>query len=245
MNFEARFYCEKDIRDYTPATAKVAGQVVVLDDGKAGICIDAIAANAKGAVQVSGIVEMNNAAINGAAGSPIGWDEDASPVSGTASSGAATTKLSAVDFLLGSLASALASTDTSCFVNLNDFNPAKPIFEGKVFEEITTSKTLDAEDCGKAFIVTADAQTITLPATGSGLGSIVIINGCADGGAVINISPAAVDKIMGPDLAGVDNKDLINTKATAKHWDYVIIHPDVAGNGWEVLAKRGTWAAEA
>ena len=66
----------------------------------------------------------------------------------------------------------------------------------------------------------------------------------ADGAIVINLSPDSNDKFMGPDIAGANNKDLINTKLTANHWDYVIVGPDVAGNGLEVKKIRGTWATE-
>jgi hypothetical protein len=242
MNVQARFDKESDIRDYIPTTAKVAGEVVVLDDGKAGICNDAIAANALGSVQVSGIVEINNAAVSGSAGSPVGWDEDANPVSGTAGTGAITTYLGDADFIIGMLAEDLASTDTSAKVVLNEYNPAKPIFEGMTFEKTAVDKTLDIQDVGKVIIVTADAKTITLPATAAGLGPIVIVNGCADAAALVTIAPNSNDKIMGPDIAGADNTAIANTKATAKHWDYIKLHPDIAGNGWEIQAKRGIWA---
>ncbi|MFA7462438.1 MAG: capsid cement protein [Anaerovoracaceae bacterium] len=244
MDPEARFYKEGDIMDYTPTGARVAGQMVQLDNGKAGLVIDAIAANALGAVQVSGIAEAKNAAINGSAGSPVGWDEDGDPVSGDSGSGALTTNLADADFIVGSLFEAMASTDTTAKVVLNEFDPKKPIFAGMTFETVSADKTLDELDCGKALIVTADAKTITLPATASGLGPIAIINGGADAAIAVNISPNSDDKIMGPDIAGTNNKDLINTKTTAKHWDYVIISPDVAGNGWQIHAIRGTWATE-
>jgi hypothetical protein len=90
--------------------------------------------------------------------------------------------------------------------------------------------------------MTVDAKTITLPATAAGLGPIAIINGGADAAVLITVQPNASDKIMGPDIAGVDNATRTNTKATAKHWDYIIIHPDIAGNGWEIQKMRGIWA---
>lgn len=58
------------------------------------------------------------------------------------------------------------------------------------------------------------------------------------------VSPAAADKIMGADLAGVDNKDRHNTKATAKRLDYIDLAYGSA-DGWLVNAERGIWAAEA
>jgi hypothetical protein len=49
---------------------------------------------------------------------------------------------------------------------------------------------------------------------------------------------------MGADLAGVDNKDRINTKATAKRLDHVHLVADGV-NGYFVSTERGVWAAEA
>jgi len=116
-------------------------------------------------------------------------------------------------------------------------------FAGWTWEAISADKTLDAEDHGKAFFVTADAKTITVPATATAL-RCLIMNGGAFGTIAVNISPNANDKIMGPDLAGVDNKDLINTKATACRGDYAIIRNGHA-DGPVVDELRGTWAAEA
>ena len=115
--------------------------------------------------------------------------------------------------------------------------------EGYTFEEIAANKTLDAEDDGECFYVTADAKTITLPATAAGI-DVIIINGAADGTVAVNISPNANDKIMGPDIAGTDNKDQINTKTTALLHDYLHIVAD-GTNGWFIKGMRGTWAEEA
>ena len=118
-----------------------------------------------------------------------------------------------------------------------------PAGEGETFEDVADNKTLDAEDVGKVINVTADAKTITLPAVSAGL-EYVIRNGGASGTVEVTVSPNAVDKIMGADLAGVDDKDRINTKATAIIGDY--IHLIYGGaTGWMVVAERGTWAAEA
>jgi len=243
MNTEAMNYQTGNYLDYTPAAARTAGQVVQVG-GRAGICTTDLAASEKGAVQVKGIIKIVKAQVAGNAGDPVGWDEDGDPYGGVAGSGALTTILTDADFLVGSLVAAAAATDETALVALNEFVPTQPTFDGFTFETVSANKTLDAQDCGKAFIVTADAKTITLPATASGLGPIAIINGGADGTVGINVSPNSNDKIMGPDIAGTDNKDLINTKATAVHWDYVIIRPDVAGNGWSIDAMRGTWETE-
>lgn len=111
-------------------------------------------------------------------------------------------------------------------------------------ELISDDKTLDAEDTGKIFYIDTDAKTITLPVTATPGQAITFVNAEAFGTVAVNISPAAADKIMGPDLPGVDNKDLILTKETAKRGDYVVLTSGHA-DGWTVSAMKGMWAAEA
>ena len=65
----------------------------------------------------------------------------------------------------------------------------------------------------------------------------------ADGGALMSVSPNASDKIMGPDVTGVDDKDYQLTKATQKQGDYLHIVGDGA-SGWFVKSSRGTWTQE-
>jgi hypothetical protein len=114
--------------------------------------------------------------------------------------------------------------------------------EGLTAETISDNKTLDSQDTGKVFFVTADAKTITLPAV-EGM-AFRVVNGGAFGTVAVNISPNANDLVKGPDLAGVDNKDLINTKATANRGDYADIEYADA-TGWAVRRLVGTWAMEA
>lgn len=116
-------------------------------------------------------------------------------------------------------------------------------FAGMVFEAVADNKTLDPEDVGKVLYVTVDAKTITLPATVIGYGPIVIMNGGANGAVLVTVSPNANDKIMGANLAGVDDKDRLNTKVTAFTGDYITIRADGVA-GWYVEAERGIWAAE-
>lgn len=112
-----------------------------------------------------------------------------------------------------------------------------------VREAIAVDKTLDIEDNGKLFVVTVDAKTVTLPAVATPV-NCVIMNGGAFGTIAVNVSPAAADKIQGPDLPGTDNKDLINTKATAQRGDFVRLITGDA-NGPIAAELRGTWATEA
>lgn len=115
-----------------------------------------------------------------------------------------------------------------------------------VRETLTGTKTFDAEDCGKLFCCTeaADADALTLPAIAAGLSGLTILYVGPFGGAAITIDPNAADMILGPDITGADNKDLILTKATARRGDFVTL---IAGDadGYMVTEVRGTWAREA
>jgi predicted RecA/RadA family phage recombinase len=84
--------------DYTPGSAVAAGQVVV-QQNLVGIAKTAIAANALGALSVSGIFDVDQAAEAITAGSPVYWDADGNSVSGTAGAGAATATASGNTFM--------------------------------------------------------------------------------------------------------------------------------------------------
>lgn len=117
-------------------------------------------------------------------------------------------------------------------------------YGGKLYETLSAATlTLDAQDTGKTIFCTV-TTVITLPATATALASVTLVNMAAYGVAQISADPAAADKIMGPNLAGVDNKDLINTLATAQRGDYVTLTAGHA-DGYVVNGVKGTWAAEA
>jgi len=115
-----------------------------------------------------------------------------------------------------------------------------------VREELTGTKTFDAQDCGKLFVVTdaGDGDALTLPAIADGLSGITILAIGAFGTTAVTISPAAADMILGPDITGADNKDLVLTKATQRRGDFVTL---IAGDadGYMVTQLRGIWAREA
>lgn len=120
---------------------------------------------------------------------------------------------------------------------------ADPYAAYSVRETVSANKTLDIEDNGKAFFVDTDAVVVTLPAVATPV-NCTIVNIGSFGAVKLSISPAAADKIQGPDLPGTDNKDLINTKATARRGDRVTLVTGDA-NGPIVATMRGTWATEA
>lgn len=112
-------------------------------------------------------------------------------------------------------------------------------------ETLAGTKTFDAQDCGKAFFCTdaADGDALTLPAIADGLDDILIVAIGAFGSTGIVISPAAADNIRAADLAAVDDKDLLLTKATQRRGDYARIFLGDA-DGYSASIK-GTWTAQA
>jgi hypothetical protein len=112
----------------------------------------------------------------------------------------------------------------------------------KCRETKSANYTVDAQDSGKIIYVDTDAKTITLPATDAGL-TLTLVNAGADGAVALTISPNSSDKIMGFDITAADDKDLVNTKATARRGDFVTLVGDGA-DGWFILGMRGTWARE-
>ncbi len=129
-------------------------------------------------------------------------------------------------------------------VSFDALNYRDPYGLYSVREAISLDKNLDAEDAGKLFWVDTDAKVVTLPAIATGLDGCMIVNGGSFGTVAVTLSPQAADMILGPDITGADNKDLINTKATAQRGDFVVIGGNDA-DGYAVQALRGTWAREA
>lgn len=121
-----------------------------------------------------------------------------------------------------------------------------PWHQYSVRETLSATKTFDAQDSGKLFCCDAgvDNAVLTLPAIATGLSGLTILAIGAFGSTKVLIDPDAVDMILGPDITGADNKDLILTKATQRRGDFATL---IAGDadGYMVTALRGTWAREA
>mgnify|MGYP007059579989 CR=1 FL=1 len=121
-----------------------------------------------------------------------------------------------------------------------------PVLEGKEGVNIETKKsnyTVTTSDSGKTLVSETDGVVFTLPAIAIGY-SFKFVNNAPDGANALTISPAAADGIT---YAGssTDNKDLINTKATSKQGDYVVISSLNGTAAWQVTEVRGTFAKEA
>ena len=96
----------------------------------------------------------------------------------------------------------------------------------------------------KYVTVSADAQTITLPAVQIGA-VFIIVNIAADGAALLTIEPNANDKFL-TDIAGgigTDDKGIINTQATQNQGDFVKL-VGLNADGWLIDSISGTWVDE-
>ena len=113
-------------------------------------------------------------------------------------------------------------------------------------EILSAADTMDAADDGKFLLIDTTA-IITLPAVAAGYGPYTFVNygeetaGISD--VLITISPNASDAIQGGGLTAVNNKDLINTLATAKRGDYVTVIYGGA-NKWSIVEMAGVWAKQ-
>lgn len=121
--------------------------------------------------------------------------------------------------------------------------PISKLSDAVKSQTLSVDTTVAAIDCGYMIYVDTDAKVITLPSTAAGL-SYTIVNAGADGTVAVTISPAAIDKFQGCGITAADDKDLINTKATAKLGDYVKIVADGV-DGWIIQEMVGIWARQA
>ena len=112
--------------------------------------------------------------------------------------------------------------------------------------EVKTSAytVIITDDSGKSFTNgETDSIVFTLPGIAIG-NTVTFVNTAVSGAADLTISPNASDGIT---YAGssTDDKDLINTKATAKYGDFVTLASLDGVVAWQVVAARGIWAKEA
>tara|TARA_R100001015_G_C4552299_1_gene113890 strand:- start:364 stop:774 length:411 start_codon:yes stop_codon:yes gene_type:complete len=128
-----------------------------------------------------------------------------------------------------------------------------PVLVGKKNEAGVTGFNIEAKesnytvvattDSGKTFTSKTDGAVFTLPAIAVG-NIFTFVNTAEDGTNTFTISPNANDGILY--VGGlVDDKDLINTKATSKVGDFVKIAALNSTAHWTVVECQGVWAKEA
>lgn len=127
--------------------------------------------------------------------------------------------------------------------------------DGRTQVDVTENKTLALSDQGVIQNVITDGITVTLPATAAGNAFTVRNGGVpassglgaasgSDFSCLVTIAPNASDKIQGIQFTAADNKALLNTKATAKVGDEVMLIGDGI-DGYNVNRIKGTWARQA
>ncbi len=121
---------------------------------------------------------------------------------------------------------------------------AVPNFSNAVEVDASTLTIAFATHMGRP-VIQLQACVFTLPAIADVKGDIWIINGAADG-TLMTVSPNSSDKFVWDvaGAAGTNDKDIINTAATAKKGDYVKLRYG-SGDGWAIKEMGGTWADEA
>lgn len=155
---EAIYKQEGDSVDFTPVAAITAGEMVLLPDGRAAFCPDAIAAGALGAARVKGIVTLSKAAdVVLLQGGLVRWDASAS----VADVPVLTNDL---DFIIGRVEKDAAASDTTVDVVLNVFDTALISLNRSGFLNVPvlTAGTPYGKMMGNAFFAgfsaTAEAQ---------------------------------------------------------------------------------------
>jgi predicted RecA/RadA family phage recombinase len=114
----ALYYADGDVIDYTPGSAVVAGDVVVVGTFPL-VAPSAIAANVKGTLIAEGVVQVPQKAEIIAAGAAVYWDPTGDPVTGTNGTGAATGTAGSLN-LMGWATETTAATDTYVKVFLSN-----------------------------------------------------------------------------------------------------------------------------
>ena len=109
-------------------------------------------------------------------------------------------------------------------------------------EDKTAAYGVANADSGKTFTSKSGDVTFTLPAITEGR-VFTFVNTGEDGHNTFTISPNASDGILY--VGGlVDDKDLINTKATSKVGDFVKIAALNSTAHWTVVECQGVWTKE-
>ncbi len=175
--------------DYTPGTAKSAGDVVVVGN-YVGVCNIDIAANVLGALSTEGVFDFSKVTGAIADGENIYWNPTGSPVGGVASSGAAQNTGGTGCIFLGAAIKASASGDATARV-----------LRGRVRHRMATatvaaagSVQADAAAIGEGLTLVSAADAtkgVLLPAASPGM-QVFIKNGAA---AILKIWPATGDGI--------------------------------------------------
>ena len=162
----ARLVHQGNTIDYTPSSVVASGAVVVQGE-LVGVANLDIPADVLGSLTITGVFDVDKGASVFTAGQAVYWD----------AAGELASPDGSVGKLMGVATLAAATGDSTVRVRLvqdpGQTEVLPPCMVDKTFEDVDDNKTLDAEDVGKVINVTADAKTITLPATAAGLEFVI------------------------------------------------------------------------
>lgn len=201
-------------------------------DGNSSPAIQALLIAGQGGASGDTITAYKSAVVGGVSGSAKGDRVFLSDTAGRYAATASTTHAQQVG---------VALTATEMLVDPQGFAFTARPNEKRV--TVSSNENLAISDTGIVRQVDFDGAVLTLPATH--VGDVFIIENAGPDGAVqINISPQAADKISGGGITSADNKDLVNTKATARRGDRVVLIADGV-DGFVVVSMTGIWVREA
>lgn len=193
----ARSIAQGEAVDYTPSAAKTAGVIIEVGARAYPLPID-LAADELGALPTQGIWDVPKATGALTAGDGVYWDNDGTPNTGDASSGAATGTATGNTWL-GILVADAASGDTYARVRLTDgpttnANPAFPVESVAAAGSAQGDATAIGATTGFAFCTGADAtKGVKLPAAAAN--KCVIVKNDDAANAVLKVYPATSDAI--------------------------------------------------
>jgi len=246
---EAIFRQNAGQQDYTPGGAKSAGEVIELDDGRAGVVKTDLAASEKGAVYTAGIFDF--AAATGttfSAGDDIYWDASADLAIGADAA-------AADDFRVGSAVAAKTSGPLVVRVDLNAAQGAgapRGVFSSRV-AEIDHADTdefylIDAEDNPEGLLLVSLLAEVTEAPAGSSEDQLIITLYDSDDNAIDTLTttdttPDAIgDVIIGAaSLYAASTGDVIK-KIPAGKGAYGKVTQATAGTPAGKLKVRGLFA---
>jgi len=170
----AKSVANGDVQDYTPGSAKTAGDMVVVGNRALPLYVN-LAANELGALALEGIFDIPKETGAIAAGAEVYWQADGTPVTGDASSGAATTGDGGGTAFVGYATVAAVSGDSYVRVRLAE-SPSHRLVQGTVAAAGSVQGDAGAIPAGTSFVLATGADAtkgVILPALNAGQPVIV------------------------------------------------------------------------
>lgn len=184
----AKSVANGDVQDYTPGSAKTAGDMVVVGNRALPLYVN-LAANELGALALEGIFDVPKETGAIALGAEVYWQTDGTPVTGDASSGAATTGDGGGTAFVGYATVAAVSGDSYVRVRLAEA-PTGRLITGTVAAAGSAQGDAGAIPAGTTFALATGADAtkgVILPALAAG--QMIVVKNVDN--AVLKVYPAS------------------------------------------------------